>query len=161
MPFQIQITVDSIEEAERILACLKHDNAPAAQQVASQVSPNNPQVESAKINSAVEPPKKKRGRPRREVAPAPAPESAAPVASLSEKQDPAPAPESEVEVKGQAAQQTTYTFDDTKAALKKLLDKYEGDMKKPLEVLGQFGAERISAVKEADYAAFIAACERV
>lgn len=30
MAFQIQITVDSIEEAERVLACVGHGNPPAA-----------------------------------------------------------------------------------------------------------------------------------
>lgn len=152
MSFQIQITVDSIEEAERILACLRHDNPPAAQQV-------NAQVESGKNNSEVAPPKP-RGRPRREKAePLPADtESATPSASLPEKQDPAPAPGSEVEVEGRTAQQTP-TFDDAKAALKALLAKHNGDMSVPLQVLGRFEAERISAVAEADYGEFIAACE--
>lgn len=139
MAFQIQITVDSIEEAERILACLRHDNPPAAQQV-------NAQVESGKINPEVAP-AKPRGRPRKE--------SAAPAATESA------APESQGEPSGTAepAQQTPPTFDDAKAALQALLARHDGDMTVPLQVLASFDAQRISAVKEADWPAFIAACK--
>lgn len=159
MSFQLQITVSSIEEAERILACLRHDADPTVvKDVAAQI---NPTVESGPVNPQVDPPaadKPKRGRPRREVAP-PLSESAAPSASLPEKQGPAPAPESEPEVEGQAAQQT-YTLDDARKALKDVQAKYgTADMEKPLAILSQFGAGRVSEVKAEDYAAFIAACK--
>lgn len=149
MAFQIQITVDTIEDAERILACLRHDAAPAAQQV-------NAQVESGKINPEVAP-AKPRGRPRKEPAAPAATESAAP--ATPENAD-AKAPDTgTANADANPAQQTPPTFDDAKAALQKLLQKYDGDMAKPLEVLGKYKAQRISAVNEADWKAFIADCE--
>lgn len=156
MAFDITIHCDTLEAAERVLACLRHDNAPAAAQVARQV---NPPVEPGKDNPEVAPqtgnaelmkqaPPKKRGRPRREVAPPlTATESAAPTA-----------PQGEPSGSAEPPAQRTYTIDDAKAALKKLLDKHNGDMGPALQVLGQFDAERITAVKEADYRAFVAAC---
>lgn len=147
MSFQIQITVDSIEEAERILACLRHDNPPAAQQVADQVT-------DTADNLPVEP--KKRGRPREEESAAPAAtESAAPVVA-SESSEPQATVGEEIPV---PAQQTPPTFDDAKAALQQLLARHDGDMAKPLEILAKYDAQRISAVKEADWPAFIAACK--
>lgn len=140
MSFQIQITVDSIAEAERILACLRHDNLPAAQQV-------NAQVESGKINPQVAP-AKPRGRPRKE-------ESAAPAATESAASEPQGEPGGTTD----PAQQTPPTFDDAKAALQALLARHDGDMTVPLQVLASYDAQRISAVKEADWPAFIAACE--
>lgn len=79
MSFQIQITVDSIEEAERVLARVGQGNPPP-------------------------------------------------------------------------------TFDDAKAALQALLARHDGDMTVPLQVLASYDAQRVSAVKEADWPAFIAAC---
>jgi hypothetical protein len=148
MSFQIQITVDSIAEAERILACLRHDNPPAAQQV-------NAQVESGKINPEVAP-TKPRGRPRKESAALAATESAAPVATATDDQS--PNQPDQVQNTG-PAQQTPPTFDDAKAALQALLARHDGDMTVPLQVLASFDAQRISAVKEADWPAFIAACK--
>jgi hypothetical protein len=144
MSFQIQITVDSIAEAERILACLRHDNPPAAQQV-------NAQVESGKINPEVAP-AKPRGRPRKEPA--------APAATESAAQS-APAEAETALEAATSAQQTPPTFDDAKAALQALLARHDGDMTVPLQVLASFDAQRISAVKEADWPAFIAACKAV
>lgn len=139
MSFQIQITVDSIAEAERILACLRHDNPPAAQQVAEQVTGNAD-------NLPVEP--KKRGRPRKE-------ESAAPAATESAASEPQGEPGGTAD----PAQQTPPTFDDAKAALQALLARHDGDMTVPLQVLAQYDAQRISAVKESDWPAFITSCQ--
>ena len=150
MSFQLQITVSSIEEAERILACLRHDADPTVvKDVADQI---NPMVESGPVNPQVDPPaadKPKRGRPRREVAP-PLSESAAPEAEATAT------PEAEAE----APAQQTYTLDDARKALKDVQAKYgTADMEKPLALLSQFGAGRVSEVKAEDYAAFIAACK--
>lgn len=144
MAFQLQITVDTIEDAERILACLRHDAAPAAAQVAEQVTAG----------------KRGPGRPRKTtaepVASASASESAAPAASDAAK---AKAPDTgTADATANPAQQTP-TFEDAKAALQKLLQKYDGDMTKPLAVLAKYKAQRISAVNEADWKAFIADCE--
>ena len=151
MSFQLQITVSSIEEAERILACLRHDADPTVvKDVAAQI---NPTVESGPVNPQVDPPapdKPKRGRPRREVAP-PLPESAAPASEDASTGS---------RVAEQEPAQQTYTLDDVRAALKDVLAKYgTADMAKPLEILGKFGAGRVSEVKAADYAKFIAACK--
>lgn len=152
MSFQLQITVSSIEEAERILACLRHDADPTVvKDVAAQI---NPTVESGPVNPQVDPPaadKPKRGRPRREVAP-PLPESAAPESTPA-------ASEAGAQSLSAPAQQT-YTLDDARKALKDVQAKYgTADMEKPLAILSQFGAGRVSEVKAEDYAAFIAACK--
>lgn len=145
MSFQLQITVSSIEEAERILACLRHDADPT---VVKDVADQIPQSDAGAPPPAAEKPK--RGRPRREVAP-PLPESAAPEAEATAT------PEAEAEA---PAQQSTYTLDDARKALKDVQAKYgTADMEKPLALLSQFGAGRVSEVKAEDYAAFIAACE--
>lgn len=162
MSFQLQITVSSIEEAERILACLRHDADPAvvkdvaAQIPASASNGDNPGSPEPALNSgapAQEP--KKRGRPRREVAP-PLPESAAPVATATEGSSPSQPDEN---IKTEPAQQT-HTLDAARKALKDVQAKYgTADMEKPLALLSQFGAGRVSEVKAEDYAAFIAACK--
>jgi len=157
MIFQLQITVQSIEEAERVLASLKHSADPAVvQQVEGQIPAFDGEV-SVKGEPVAEKPKNPRGRPRRQVAD-PLPESAAPSASLPEKQGPAPAPESEPEVEGQAARQT-YTRDDVRQALMDLQAKTPGDMTGALAMLEKFKAGRVSEVAEADFAKFIAACK--
>lgn len=146
MQFQLVITCQSIEDAERVLATLKHGADPAVvKQVEAQV---NPQTDAGEPPAA-EKPKNPQGRPRRQVA-EPLPESAAPEAD-------APAtPLAEAE----APAQQTYTLDDVRAALKDVQAKYgTADMAKPLEILGKFGAGRVSEVKAADYAKFIAACK--
>lgn len=149
MSFQLQITVSSIEDAERVLATLKHGADPAAvKQVTDQI---NAPVESGEVNPKVDDkPKNPRGRPRREVAP-PLPESAAPEAEATAT------PLAEAEA---PAQQPSYTLDDVRKALQGVQAKYgTADMAKPLEILGKFGAGRVSEVKAADYADFIAACK--
>lgn len=134
MAFQLQITVNTIEDAERILACLRHDAAPAAAQVAEQVTAG----------------KRGPGRPRKT--------NAEPAAPASASESAAPESQGEPSDTAEPAQQTP-TFEDAKAALQKLLQKYDGDMAKPLQVLGKYKAQRISAVNEADWKAFIADCE--
>lgn len=162
MQFQLVITCQSIEDAERVLATLRHGADPAvvkevtAQIPASASNGDNPGNPEPALNSgapAQEP--KKRGRPRREVAP-PLTESAAPVATATEGSSPSQPDEN---IKTGPAQQT-HTLDDVRAALKEVQAKYgTADMAKPLEILGKFGAGRVSEVKEADYAGFIAACK--
>jgi hypothetical protein len=153
MQFQLVITCQSIEDAERVLATLKHGADPAVvKQVEDQVNPQPSimdVIERDEAARSTEKPKNPRGRPRREVAP-PLPESAAPEAEVTAT------PEAEA----QAPAQQTYTLDDVRAALKDVQAKYgTADMAKPLEILGKFGAGRVSEVKEADYAKFIAACK--
>jgi hypothetical protein len=145
--FTLQIQCTTIEDAERVLAALKHTAEPAVvQQVAEQIKP------------PAEAPKK-RGRPRREVAATATEKPAASPASLSESQGSTAAPRSEPEVKGPETQQAP-TFEDVRNALKAVQAKYgENDLAKPLAILAQFDAARVSAVKESDYPAFIAACE--
>jgi predicted lipid-binding transport protein (Tim44 family) len=143
--FTLQIQCGTIEDAERILAALKHSANPAVvEALAAQV---NAEVEPAAITPEVEKPKNPRGRPRREVAEKPKTAAAPAVAAgaASEAGDAsAPAP----------------TLDDARAALKGVQAKYgTDDMSKPLEVLGQFSAGRISEVKSEQYPAFIAACK--
>jgi hypothetical protein len=161
MQFQLVITCQSIEDAERVLATLKHGADPA---VVKQVEGQIPFADPAGLsdaespakkhfpettNTAAEKPKNPRGRPRRQVA-EPLPESAAPEAEATAT------PEAEA----QAPAQQTYTIDDVRAALKDVQAKYgTADMAKPLEILGKFGAGRVSEVKAADYAGFIAACK--
>lgn len=157
MSFQLQITVSSIEEAERILACLRHDADPTVvKDVAAQI---NPPVESGPVNPQVDPPaadKPKRGRPRREVAP-PLSESAAPGTPQSTEAEAPNAGTAEVEV---TPAQQTYTLDDARKALQDVQAKYgTADMAKPLEILGKFGAGRVSEVKAEDYAKFVDACK--
>jgi len=161
--FQLQITVQSIEEAERLLACLKHSADPAAvKQVESQIpfnalaglldaeSPAKKHFPNT-TNTAGEPaaPKKPRGRPRREVAP-PVTESAAPEAEA------AVTPKAEAE----APAQQTYTREDARQALMDLQAKTPGDLTGALAILEKFDAKRVSEVKDADYAKFIAACHK-
>lgn len=151
MSFQIQITVDSIAEAERILACLRHDNPPAAQvKFDDPAGLSDAESPAAKYfpgaTNIAEP--KKRGRPRKE-------ESAAPAATESAASEPQGEPSGTAD----PAQQTPPTFDDAKAALQALLARHDGDMTVPLQVLAEYDAQRISAVKEADWPAFIAACK--
>ena len=150
MQFQLVITCQSIEDAERVLATLKHGADPA---VVKQVEdPVNPQTDAGQPPAA-EKPKNPRGRPRRQVA-EPLPESAAPASAGSD-----PAEKKPEDSSGAPAQQT-YTLDDVRAALKDVQAKYgTADMAKPLEILGRFGAGRVSEVKEADYAKFIAVCK--
>lgn len=157
MQFQLVITCQSIEDAERVLATLKHGADPVVvEQVEGQI-PNgvSPQLSGESVSPALnespsaEKPKNPRGRPRRQVA-EPLPESAAPEAEATAT------PEAEA----QAPAQQTCTLDDVRNALKDVQAKYgTADMAKPLEILGKFGAGRVSEVKEADYAKFIAACK--
>jgi hypothetical protein len=149
--FQLQITVHSIEEAERILACLKHSADPAAvKEVTDQI---NSSVESGEVNPKVdqapaEKPKNPRGRPRRQVAD-PLPEPAAPEAEVTAT------PEAEA----QAPAQQSHTLDDVREALMGVQNKTPGDMTACLAILEKFGAKRVSEVKPEDFAGFIAACK--
>ena len=163
MNFTLQIEVSSIEEAERILACLRHDAGPA---VVGQVEQQIPFVDLAGLSDAESPaakhfpettntakvdekPKNPRGRPRRQVA-EPLPESAAPVVASEQSQpltgDDAPVP----------AQQT-YTAADVRAALQEVLN--SKDMAACTAILGQFNAARVSELAPEQYAAFVAACK--
>lgn len=142
--FQMTFTFSTIEEAEPVLACLRHAADPAAVKAAAEQIP--PTDEESRL---ADKPKNPRGRPRRQVA-EPLPEPAAPEAEVTAT------PEAEAE----APAQQSHTLDDVRAALKDVQAKYgTADMAKPLEILGKFGAGRVSEVKEADYAGFIAACK--
>jgi len=172
--FTLTIQVSSIDEAERILAALKYTADPAAVlQVQDQVEYGTasygstmalplgatviePDSENPQKNSpAIEPTTRKRGRPPKadQKSAAPVAESgSAAIAPTLEKQ-------SESEPVVQPAQQT-YSIDDARNALKEVQAKYgTADMSKPLELLGQFGANRISEVNADKYADFIAACK--
>jgi hypothetical protein len=163
--FQLQITVQSIEEAERVLACLKHSADPAAvKEVEEQIpfhSPGGlsddespakkyfPQTTNTAGEPAAEKPKNPRGRPRRQVV-EPLPESAAPAledastGSREAVQEPA---------------QQTYTPDDVREALMGVQAKTPGDMTACLAILEKFNAKRVSEVKPEDFAKFIADCK--
>jgi hypothetical protein len=165
--FQLQITVQSIEEAERLLACLKHSADPAAvKEVEEQIpfhSPGGlsddespakkyfPQTTNTAGEPAVEKPKNPRGRPRRQVAD-PLPESAAPVVA---SEDSLPLTGADPSVPAQQ----TYSQDDVRAALMGVRDKTPGDMTKCLAILQKFGAQRVVEIKPEDFAKFIAACK--
>lgn len=148
--FTLQIQCPTLDEAERIIAALKHSANPAVVDALAAQIPAAPAAlgEPGDANSeAARPEPKKRGRPRREVAEKPETAAAPAVAAVaaSEAGDAsAPAP----------------TLDDARAALKGVQAKYgTDDMSKPLEVLAKFSAGRISEVKPADYPRFIAACK--
>jgi predicted lipid-binding transport protein (Tim44 family) len=147
--FTLQIQCPTIEDAERIIAALKYSANPAVvEALAAQV---NAEVEPAAITPEVEKPKNPRGRPRREVAEKPA-ASSAPATEADSGTETSPGVDT-------SAQQAP-TLDDARAALKAVQAKYgTDDMSKPLEVLGQFSAGRISEVKPEQYPAFIAACK--
>jgi len=149
--FMLQIQVTSIEEAERILACLKHAADPAAvQQVEEQLTGGTADVPVTPVEP--EKPKNPRGRPRREKA-EPLPESAAPAAEPTAEAAPdanAPATEQEPQ---------SYTLADVRSALQGVQAKNPSNMQPCLDLLAKFGAARVSEVKEADYAAFVAACK--
>lgn len=170
--FQLHITVSSIEEAERILACLRHDAAPAVvAQVGEQVNKvtyiEEGEALRAEIELATEKPKNPRGRPKREVAPPvdnayvaegcqKFEESAAPVVA-SESSEPVAPVGDDTPVPAQQ----TLTLDDAKKALMGVQARHgTADMAVPLQLLKEFGACRISEVKADDYPAFIAACEK-
>ncbi|WP_426271545.1 hypothetical protein ACN9MB_08965 [Dyella kyungheensis] len=158
--FTLTIQVSSIDEAERILAALKHTADPAAvaqaeDQVFAGPSPSTIIENPEKNSPAIEQTPRKRGRP-----PKAAQESAAPVAeSGSAAVAPALEEQPVSEPVVHSAQQTL-SIDDARNALKEVQAKYgTADMAKPLELLGQFGANRVSEVKADDYVAFIAACK--
>jgi len=151
--FTLQIQCPTIEDAERIIAALKYGANPAVvESLAAQIpatSANQADRRESEQSASQEP--KKRGRPRREVAEKPAASNDA--ASSSTASDPA-------EGQSGATAQQAPTLDDARAALKAVQAKYgTDDMSKPLEVLGQFSAGRISEVKPEQYPAFIAACK--
>lgn len=144
--FTLQIQCPTIEDAERIIAALKHSANPAVvENLAAQIPPpcDNAHVVEGGEKFA-EPEKPKRGRPRREVAEKPAASAVSTSADSSADE----------------ATQQAPTLDDARAALKDVQAKYgTDDMSKPLEVLGQFSAGRISEVTPEQYPAFIAACK--
>jgi predicted lipid-binding transport protein (Tim44 family) len=158
--FTLTIQVSSIDEAERILAALKHTADPAAvAQVEDQVfagpSPSTLIENPEKNSPAIEQTPRRRGRPpkadQKSAAPVAESGSAAVAPALEEQ------PASEPVV--QSAQQTL-SIDDARNALKEVQAKYgAADMAKPLALLGQFGANRVSEVKVEKYAEFIAACK--
>lgn len=147
--FDLRIRCKTIKDAERILACLKNAADPAVvREVSAQIAaPAEVVADVAAIVEAATAPKK-RGRPAREVA---APLSPAEPEIVDTKDVVSTAPDTtELEV----------TLDGIKAALMSVQAKYgAADMFKPLAILGQFGAGRISEVKATDYPAFIAACQ--
>lgn len=142
--FTLQIQCATIEDAERVIAALKFSANPTiVENLATQI----PVVHIVEVNTAAttEPEAKKRGRPRREVAEQPA-------APIAEDHDAKHVPEEPT--------QQAPTLDDARSALKGVQAKYgTDDLAKPLEILGQFSAGRISEVKAEQYPAFIAACK--
>lgn len=165
--FKLQIEVDSIEEAERILACLRHDAGPnAVKQVERQIPFHAPgglsdeespaakyfpeTTNTATKNPTAEKPKNPRGRPRREVAP-PIQESAAPESPAE-----AEAAEAVQQPDVQPAQQT-YTAADVRAALQAVLT--DKDMAACTAILSKFNAARVSELAPEQYADFVAACK--
>lgn len=155
--FTLQIQCNTIEDAEKILATLKFG---AGKDVVQQVADQIPAALAAPGESqAAEPapalpdtkPKNPRGRPRREVAEKPA-------ASTDTATSTAPG-DTGVDPSAASTQQAP-TLDDARAALKAVQAKYgTDDMSKPLEILGQFSAGRISEVKPEQYPDFITACK--
>lgn len=161
--FTLNIQVSTIEEAERILAALKYTADPAAvQQVQDQVVLTAATLtadvfeellsgNSEKNSSAIEPTTRKRGRPSKADQ-----KSVAPAVDVPTEV----APSSGDHSNGSTSAQQTYSIDDARNALKEVQAKYgTADMSKPLELLGQFGANRISEVNADKYADFIAACK--
>lgn len=156
--FTLQINCATIEDAERVIAALKFSASPAiVENLATQIPFNDPsglsdaESPAAKYfpnttnTATTEPEPKKRGRPRREVAEQPA-------APLAEDHDAKHVPEEPT--------QQALTLDDARNALKGVQAKYgTDDLAKPLEILGQFSAGRISEVRAEQYPAFIAACK--
>lgn len=149
--FTLTIQVSSIDEAERILAALKHSADPTAvQQVTEQVAEANTTAEpiareitSGGDTGAV----RRRGR---------APKEKAVPSGTSDTVE-------ATEVVQQPVDQPTeqpLTIDHAREALKGVQAKYgSADMAKPLELLARFGANRVSEVKAENYADFIAACK--
>lgn len=155
--FTLQIQCTTIEDAERVLAALKHTAEPAVvNQVAEQLTGGSV---SPELNGESTSPqlveKPKRGRPRREVAEKPAASTDATKATNADVN----ATDATKATNANATQQAP-TFDQVRAALKAVQAKYgENDLAKPLAILQKFDAARVSAVKESDFPAFIAACE--
>lgn len=152
--FTLQIQCTTIEDAERVLAALKHTADPA---VVNQVADQLPAAETPA------PTKNPRGRPRRTVATTetekPAASTDATNANATNVDANAAEATNASATNANAAPQAP-TFDQVRAALKAVQAKYgENDLAKPLAILQQFDAARVSAVKESDFVAFIAACE--
>lgn len=167
--FKLLIEVTSIEEAERILACLKHSADPATvARVAGQVGGfdacdmtsasaqgfRDGAQAAATGETAAEKPRNPRGRPRRQVA-EPLPESAAPASEPEVTATPeAEAPASE------PAQQSSYTLADIRGALQGVQAASPGNLQPVIDLLAKFGVARVSDVKESDYPAFVEACKK-
>jgi len=163
MKFILQIEVDSFEEAEQIVASLRHSAPPTAvAQVEAQVTgsfsagdmteaaaqgfrdgqrtaSNEPQAEVTA---------KRRGRPRKE--------QAAPVAeSGSESSNPA----TDVPNGTSVQSEQPLSIDDVREALRGVQANGIGDVPRQLALLQKYGAQRVTELKADNYAAFIADCK--
>lgn len=155
--FTLQISVTSIEEAERILSALKGDAL--VERIANEFAPQPP-VDNAHVALGCElfadptPPApvnktataeapKKRGRPRKDSA-------------VSTEGTAAPESPPTVQEASGSAQQSP-TADDVKDALTEVVN--GAGMDTAIAVLAKFGAVCRTEVKPEDYSAFIAECK--
>lgn len=159
--FILQIEVESIEEAERILASLKHSADPAAvSQVADQVNASfsagdmteaaaqgfrDGQAASAVADSTV----KRRGRLRKEQA-----------GSVAESGSESSIPGNDAPA-GTSVQpdSPSLTPNDVREALRGVQKDGMGDVPRQLELLQKYGANRVTELKPENYAAFIEDCK--
>lgn len=156
MKFILQIEVDSFEEAEQIVASLRHSAPPAAvTQVEAQVTSSfsagdmteaaaqgfRDGRETASNEPQAEVTAKRRGRPRKE--------QAASVESMSTSS--VPSEESSTE--------QPLSIDDVREALRGVQANGIGDVPKQLALLQKYGAQRVTELKADNYAAFIADCK--
>ena len=156
--FILQIEVDSIDEAERILASLRHSAAPAVvQQINEQVNAGfsaGDMTDAAaqgfrdgQSASAAEAPKR-RGRPRKEQA-----------APLAEQNTAHEAANSSGKPEKSESEQPPYSIADVREALMGVQAGGIGDVPRQLALLQKYGANRVTELKPENYAAFIADCK--
>lgn len=157
MSFVLQIQCNTIEDAERVLAALKHSAEPAVvQQVAEQVigTGTGDTLEFSSGSTADAP--KRRGRTPKEK-PAASDEA---TNATNANAKPSGHCAAATNATNADTEQQAPTLDTIRDALKAVQLKYGADdMAKPVAILQKFKAGRISEVKPEDYPAFIAACE--
>lgn len=164
--FILQIEVDSIDEAERILASLRHSAAPAVvQQVVEQLPFSDPAglsdeespakkyfPETTNTATTAESAPKRRGRPSKSAA--------APAATdESTKSGATDLPVNHSSADSAPEQPQTHTVDDVREALRSVQAGGIGDVPRQLALLQKYGANRVTELKPEKYAAFIADCK--
>lgn len=159
MKFILQIEVDSFEEAEQIVASLRHSASPAAvAQVEAQVQvddagPSDAESPAKKYfpettNVAAEPEApKRRGRPRKEQAAPLVVQEEAHEAAMSSGDPEKSEPEQPLSI------------DHVREALRGVQANGIGDVPKQLALLQKYGAQRVTELKPENYADFIADCK--